>query len=262
MAFSISFCNQKGGVGKTTSAVNVAAFLAASGRSVLLVDCDPQGNATSVFVSDKNKVGSTLYDSLVHDADPCDVIKKTRLRNLDLLPANSGLAGATVELVHKKDREFRLRALLKKVEKRYDYIVIDLPPSLGIFLINALAASHKIIIPVQCEYYALEGLAELLRTMKLAAQNLGVQNDILGAALMMYDRTSALHRAVAKEIQKKFPGYVFETVIPRNVKLAEAPSHGKSIMHYAPYSHGAKAYQKLTKEIIDILESRSGSPSV
>lgn len=257
MAHIVSFCNQKGGVGKTTSAVNCAAYIAATGRRVLLVDLDPQGNATSAFIADKHKIGSTIYDSLVHDMDPFDVIKKTRLKHLDLFPAHSSLAGATIELVTKKNREFRLRELLKKVEKRYDYIIIDLPPSLGLFLINALAASHKVIIPVQCEYYALEGLAELLRTMDLVTKNLGTQNEILGAVLTMYDRTSSLNRAVAREIRRKFPGYVFETVIPRNTKLAEAPSHGKSIMHYAPYSHGAKAYQKLAEEIIDVIEAKN-----
>lgn len=254
MARIIAFCNQKGGVGKTTSAVNVAAYLAARGRRVLLADCDPQGNATSAFLSNKNTVNATMYDVLLREMDPYDVIKKTRFKHLDLLPAHSGLAGATIELAHQKNREYKLKTALQKVRERYDYIIVDLPPSLGIFLVNALVASDRVIIPIQCEWYALEGLAELLRTMNLVAKNLKAENQILGVLLTLYDRTSALHRAVAKEVKKKFPGYVFETVIPRNIKLAEAPSHGKSILQYAPYSHGAKAYQRLSQEIIDIVE--------
>ena len=254
MATVISFCNQKGGVGKTTSVVNLCAYLAAAGRRVLLVDFDPQGNATSAFLKDKNAVGKTVYDALVHDSDPFDIIKKTRLKNLDILPSNSVLTGATIELVSKPKREFRLQQLLKKVDARYDYVIIDLPPSLGLFMVNALTASHKVIVPIQCEYYALEGLGELMRTMQLVTKNLKVRNEILGVLLTMYDRTSALHRAVAQEIRKKFPGYVFEAVIPRNAKLAEAPSHGKSIMHHAPYSHGAKAYQQFAQEFIEIVE--------
>ncbi|MEK7636326.1 MAG: AAA family ATPase [Patescibacteria group bacterium] len=254
MARIISFCNQKGGVGKTTSAVNFAAYSAARGRKTLLVDFDPQGNATSAFFHDKNRLVRSVYDALVHEMDPFDIIKKTKLHNLDLLPSNSALAGATIELVAVKRREYRLLELLQKIEKRYDYIVIDLPPSLGLFLINALVASRYIIIPVQCEYYALEGLAELLRTFTLVSKNLKARNEILGVVLTMYDRTNGLHRAVAKEIKKKFPGYVFETVIPRNIKLAEAPSHTRSILHYAPYSHGAKAYQRFTDEVFELIE--------
>ena len=254
MAHIISLCNQKGGVGKTTTAVNISAYLAAFGKRVLLVDLDPQGNASSAFVKDKNQLGKTVYDALVHGDDPFDVVKKTRFSNIDILPANSSLAGATIELVGKKNREFLLDELLKKVKKRYDYIIIDLPPSLGLFMINALAASDRVIVPIQCEYYALEGLAELLRTMGLVKKNLKVKNQIMGALLTMYDKTSPLNRAVSKEIHRNFPGYVFQAVIPRNIKLAEAPSFGMSVLHHSPYSHGAKAYRKLTEEIIEILE--------
>lgn len=254
MAVTISFCNQKGGVGKTTSAVNLSAYCAARGKRVLLVDFDPQGNATSVFVADKNKLVRTIYDALIREMDPFDIIKKTDFANLDIFPANAALAGATIELTNKKNREFQLRGLLKKVKKRYDYIVIDLPPSLGLFLVNALVSSDYVIVPMQCEYYALEGLAELLRTMGLVNKNLKIKNEILGALLTMYDGTNRLHRAVEKEIKKKFPGYVFEARIPRNVRLAEAPSHAKSILHYAPYSHGGKAYQKFAEEVMELLE--------
>lgn len=254
MARIISLCNQKGGVGKTTSAVNLAVYLAARGKKVLIVDFDPQANATSAFLGEKQKTGKTVYHALINNDDPFDIIQKTKFQRVDILPSGSLLAGASVELVNKKDREFRLQKVLQKVEKRYDYIVIDLPPSLGLFMVNALVASRYVIITIQCEYYALEGLAELLRTLKLLNKNLKVKNEVLGALLTLYDRTSALHRAVAKEIKKKFPGYVFETIIPRNLKLAEAPSHGKSILHYAPYSHGAKAYQRLAEEVLEILE--------
>ncbi len=256
MARIISFCNQKGGVGKTTSAVNLAAFFAARGRRTLLVDFDPQGNATSAFVRDKNRLTRTVYDALIHGMDPFDIIKKTAFANLDILPANSSLAGATVELVGAKRREYALLELLQKAEKRYDYIIIDLPPSLGLFLVNALVASRYIIVPVQCEYYALEGLGELLRTFTLVSKNLGVRNEILGVLMTLYNRTSSLHRRVAREICKKFPGYVFEAVIPENTKLAEAPSHGTSILHYAPYSHGAKAYQRFAEEVIEMIEKK------
>ncbi len=252
MSRIITFCNQKGGVGKSTTAMNVGVYLAAFGKRVLLVDIDPQANATSGLGLNKQKFKYTIYDALVKDIDPHLVIKKTKILGMDVLPSAMDLAGATVELVPMKNREFALGEVLKKIQQEYDYIVIDSPPSLGLLTINALTASHKVIIPVQCEYYALEGLADLLKTIALINKNLKAKTEVMGALLTMYDRTSRLNRAVAKEIRKKFPGYVFDAVIPRNVKLAEAPSFGKSILHYDPYSHGAKAYQRLAKEMLTL----------
>lgn len=250
MARIISFCNQKGGVGKSTSAQNLAVFLAAFGKRVLLVDIDPQANATSGLGINPRRLGRDIYHALIGKYPVDSVLKKTKFFALDLLPASPALAGAAVELVDMRNREYKLRELLEDVRRKYDFIVIDSPPSLGLLTINALTASQKIIIPVQCEYYALEGLADLLRTIQLVNSNLKAKTAIFGVLLTMYDRKSRLHRAVAKEIRRKFPGYVFEAVIPRNVSLAEAPSFGKTILEYAPYSHGAKAYRQLAEEVL------------
>lgn len=254
MAMVIAFCNQKGGTGKTTSAANSASYLVALGKRVLLVDVDPQGNATSGLGVEMDGARN-LYHGLVHDAHPDEIIKTTPLLNLHILPSSQDLAGAAVELIKSEDREYRLRNLLRRVGRRYDYILIDPPPSLDIFTVNALTAADHVIIPVQCEYYALEGLAKLLKTIDLVNQNLKTKISLMGALLTMYDRTSRLHRAVAKEVRRNFPGYVFDAVIPRNVSLAEAPSFGKTILQYDPYSHGAKAYRKLAQEIINLGKS-------
>ena len=195
MAHIISFCNQKGGVGKTTSAVNLAAYLAAFGKRVLLVDFDPQGNATSAFFKDKSKIGKTIYHALINKDDPFDIIKKTLFLNVDIAPANATLAGASIELATLKDREFRLKKILQKVEKRYDYIIIDLPPSLGLFMVNALVASEHIIVPIQCEYYALEGLAELLKTVNLVNKNLGAKSRAAGKTCVQKEGSSRRSRS-------------------------------------------------------------------
>ena len=194
------------------------------------------------------------YHGLVSAAHPDEFLRATGVSNLHLLPSSPDLAGAAVELVSAENREYRLRNLLSLVGRRYDYIVIDPPPSLDLLTVNALAAADRVVIPVQCEYYALEGLAKLLQTIELVNANLKTGVSLMGAVLTMFDRTSRLHRAVAKEIRQKFPGYVFETVIPRNVNLAEAPSFGKTILQYGPYSHGAKAYRKLAEEIIQLCQ--------
>ena len=250
MATVIAFCNQKGGTGKTTSCVNCAAYLVALGKKVLLADIDPQANATSgVGVGDRN-LARHVYHGLVHERHPDELILRTGLLNLHLLPSHPDLAGATVDLVRVRDREYRLRKLLGRVARRYDYVLIDPPPSLDLLTVNALTAADQVIIPVQCEYYALEGLAKLLSTIDLVNANLKTKITLMGALLTMFDRTSRLHRAVAKEVRRKFPGYVFETTIPRNVSLAEAPSFGKTILQYDPYSHGAKAYRALAQEIV------------
>lgn len=252
MATVIAFCNQKGGTGKSTTVCNTAAYLVALGKRVLAVDIDPQGNATSGLGVEVGAGDRSLYHGLVEDAHPDEFLRRTPLLNLHLLPSHADLAAATVELIPKKDREYRLRSILGHVRRRYDYILIDPPPTLDILTVNALTAADRVIIPVQCEYYALEGLAKLLGTIDLVNQNLKTKIKLMGALLTMFDRTSRLHRAVAKEVRRKFPGYVFETEIPRNVSLAEAPSFGKTILQYDPYSHGAKAYRALAQEMLQL----------
>lgn len=250
MARIISLCNQKGGVGKSTSAQNLSVFLSALGKKVLLVDIDPQANTTSGMGLNPRKLEKSIYHVLIGKEVPDAVIKKTQFLSVDILPASADLAGAAIELVDIKNREYRLKEVLEAVRRKYDFIIVDSPPSLGLLTVNALVAAGKVVIPVQCEYYALEGLADLLRTIQLVNTNLKTRTAIMGALLTMYDRKSRLHRAVAKEIRRKFPGYVFDAVIPRNVSLAEAPSFGKTILQYDPYSHGAKAYRQLAEEIL------------
>ena len=256
MARVITLCNQKGGVGKSTSAQNLAVFLTALGKRVLLVDFDPQANTTSGMGLHPRKLEVSVYHALIGKVPPEEVIAKTQFLSIDLFPASPALAGATIELVDMRGREYKLKEILEPVRRKYDFIVIDSPPSLGLLTINALTAAHRVIIPVQCEYYALEGLADLLRTIQLINSNLKTRVGVMGALLTMYDRKSRLHRAVAKEIRRKFPGYVFQAVIPRNISLAEAPSFGKTILQYDPYSHGAKAYRQLAEEILRIENGR------
>lgn len=250
MARIISLCNQKGGVGKSTSSTNLGVFLAALGKKVLLVDIDPQANTTSGLGINPRRLNKSIYHVLINRVAAEEVIKKTPIFSVDILPSSPALAGAAVELVDMKNREYKLKEVLEEVRRKYDFIIIDSPPSLGLLTINALVAARKVVIPVQCEYYALEGLADLLQTIQLINTNLKTKTAIMGALLTMYDRKSRLHRAVEKEIRRKFPGYVFGAVIPRNVSLAEAPSFGKTILQYDPYSHGAKAYRQLAEEIL------------
>ena len=249
----ISLANQKGGVGKTTTTVNLGTILAKKGKKVLLIDADPQGNATSGLGVDKECELST-YDILANDAEMEDVIQDTIIKNLKLCPANMNLAGAEVELVSMMSREQRLKEKLEKVKDNYDYILIDCPPSLGLITLNAFTASNSVLIPVQCEYFALEGLGQLLNTINLVKKHLNKEIKIEGALLTMYDIRTNLSNQVVKEVKKYFENKVYKTVIPRNVRLSEAPSYGMPITEYDPKSKGAKSYMKFAKEFLKINE--------
>lgn len=257
MARIFSVFNAKGGVGKSTTVQNTAVFLAALGKKVLVVDIDPQANTTVGFGVDPRRLKTDIYHALIKGVPAEDLVQSTKILSVDLIPASSALAGATIEMVDIKNREFKLKEAIEPLKRTYDIMLIDSPPSLGLLTLNALIASQKVIIPVQCEYYALEGLADLLYTVRLINTNLHAKVGVMGALLTMYDRKSRLHRAVEKEIRRKFPGYVFNAVIPRNISLAEAPSFGETILQYDPYSHGAKAYRQFAEEILKLEGLRS-----
>ena len=246
----ISFINQKGGVGKTTTCVNLATFLAAYGKRVLIIDLDPQGNATTGVGVDKNKELNTFYDIILDECNIKDAIISTKIRNLDILPSNVDLAGSEVSLVQRENREKVLKNVVTTIKNEYDYIAIDCPPSLGLLTVNALTATDTIIIPIQCEFYALEGLSQLMNTVKLVKEYLNANIEIEGVVLTMKDNRSNLVSQVAKEIRAFFGRKVYETVIPRNVRLAEAPSHGVPILIYDNRSSGALAYQSLALEFL------------
>jgi chromosome partitioning protein len=252
----IAVVNQKGGVGKTTTAVNMGAYLAHLGQEVLLVDIDPQANATSGLGIDQNALDHGIYEALIGKKLMHEVIKRTKQDRFAVAPSTVSLAGAGIELVGTSDREFRLYSLLSTVKKDYDYIIIDGPPSLGLLTVNSLVAADSILIPIQSEYYALEGLGQLLETIALVQNNLKPELEILGAVITMFDIRNKLSQSVMDELYKYFPNRVFRTIIPRSVRLAEAPSYGRSILHYDPESKGGKAYERLAKEImgVDIID--------
>ncbi|KWW50823.1 sporulation initiation inhibitor Soj [Bacillus cereus] len=246
----IAMANQKGGVGKTTTSVNLGAGLAQVGKKVLLVDIDAQGNATTGVGIEKSELDQCIYNVLVEDADVQGVIQKTATENLDVLPATIQLAGAEIELVPTISREVRLQRALQPVRDEYDYIIIDCPPSLGLLTINALTAADSVIIPVQCEYYALEGLSQLLNTVRLVQKHLNKNLAIQGVLLTMLDARTNLGIQVIDEVKKYFRDKVYRSIIPRNVRLSEAPSHGKPIMQYDAKSRGAEVYIDLAEEVI------------
>lgn len=251
----ISVANQKGGVGKTTTSVNLSTILAKKGKKVLLIDADPQGNASSGVGIDRNDVELSVYDILINEIEVNDIVKKTNIKNLNLCPSNINLAGAEVELVSVMSREHRLKEKLDKIKNDYDFIIIDCPPSLGLITLNAFTASNSVLIPVQCEYYALEGLGQLLNTINLVKKHLNKDIEIEGALLTMYDIRTNLSNQVVKEVKKYFNDKVYKNVIPRNVKLSEAPSYGMPISIYDPRSKGAKSYEKFVKEFLKKNES-------
>jgi len=253
MARIITICNAKGGVGKTTTAINLSAYLAALGKYVLLVDVDPQANATSGLGFRLDDGHLNIYHALIDDVEPNPLLKKTMMLGYDLLPANQNLAGATVELVNMEGREFRLKRTLNKIRTNYDYIIVDCPPTLGLLTVNALTASEFVLIPVQSEYYALEGLGQLLKTIALIKEGLNPDLNVLGIALTMHDKRNQLAREVVNEIHKSFNGKVFNAIIPRTISLAEAPSFGKTIIQHDPHSKGAKAYRYLAQEVISLI---------
>ncbi|MEC2075610.1 AAA family ATPase [Metabacillus fastidiosus] len=246
----IAIANQKGGVGKTTTSVNLGACLAYIGKRVLLVDVDPQGNATSGTGIDKAEVERCIYDILVDDVNVKEVIKQTEIENLEIIPATIQLAGAEIELVPTISREVRLKRALELIRNEYDYVIIDCPPSLGLLTINALTASDTVLIPVQCEYYALEGLSQLLNTVRLVQKHLNIDLMIEGVLLTMLDARTNLGIQVIDEVKKYFQDKVYKTIIPRNIRLSEAPSHGKPIIIYDPRSKGAEMYLDLAKEVV------------
>lgn len=251
----ISIANQKGGVGKTTTAVNISAILAKKGKKVMLIDADPQGNASSGLGLEKDMENS-LYDVLINDLSIKDTLQNTEIKTLKVCPSNMDLAGAEVELVSEMSREQRLKEKLDEVKEEYDFVIIDCPPSLGLITLNAFTASDSVLIPVQCEYFALEGLGQLLNTINLVKKHLNKSLEIEGAVLTMYDMRTNLSNQVVKEVKRYFEDKVYKTVIPRNIKLSEAPSFGMPIILYDAKSKGARAYEKLARELSKNTEER------
>jgi chromosome partitioning protein len=250
MARVIAVANQKGGVGKTTTSVNLGACLASLGKRVLLIDIDPQGNTTSGIGINKADVSYDVYDVLINEVNASEAVTDTDVPNLKILPATIQLAGAEIELVSTMSREVRLRQALQPLKPQFDYMLIDCPPSLGLLTVNALTAADSVLIPIQCEYYALEGLSQLLNTIRMVQKHLNTSLEIEGVLLTMLDARTNLGIQVIEEVKKYFREKVYSTIIPRNVRLGEAPSHGQSIIQYDPRSRGAEVYLELAKEVV------------
>jgi chromosome partitioning protein len=247
----IAVANQKGGVGKTTTAINLGCCLAMLGKSVLLIDIDPQGNCSSGLGVDRSRLKTCIYDILIRGIDPQDVIVRTDIRHLDLIPATIQLAGAEVELATVERRETRLKEQIDPLRNTYDYIIIDCPPSLGLATVNALCAADSVLIPIQCEYYALEGLSQLMHSIFLIRRRLNPELKIEGILLTMFDGRTNLSIQVVDEVKRHFKKELYRTIIPRNVRLSEAPSFGKPIVMYDPRSKGAEVYQELAREVLE-----------
>ncbi len=256
MARVIAILNQKGGVGKTTTAMNLSAYLALSGKRTLLVDFDPQFNAT-VGMGVTHAPDETIYHLLFTEQELSQAVKQTSLFNLDMIPASADLAGALVEMIEVSEREWMLRRLIDRLRDKYDFIFIDLGPSLNLLTVNGLLAANEVIVPIQCEYYSLEGLGQLVQTITLIRENLSHPLKVTGALLTMFDKREKLSREVAREVRKRFPHHVFDVEIPRSVSLAEAPSYRKPIMLYDPQSTGAQAYERLAREVVRYAEEDS-----
>ncbi|MFZ0580337.1 MAG: ParA family protein [Candidatus Acidiferrales bacterium] len=258
MARVIAITNQKGGVGKTTTAVNLGASLAASEQRTLIIDCDPQGNTTSALGFPKDPSRRTLYQSIILDEPIERVTLDARVEGLDLIPSDKNLVGASIEMVSMDDREYKLKSAIAPILAKYNYVLLDCPPSLDLLTINALAASDSVLVPIQCEYFALEGVSELLDTLMRLRRTINPSLAVEGILLTMYDDRTTLSKQVAADLRSFFGSQVFETVIPRNVRLAEAPSHGMPVMFYDIHSKGAESYIQLAKEVIANAQKRVG----